>query len=242
MVYFALNGYEYQWCRFLNDKELTIFGYRQKPEKIYRTCTFANLGSKKNEFLDRVIRAFEADGFKRLPPVESFKLSLGAKDAVKFWDWSWRDKVAYHEMAGSDVLLGADKKGTKYIVGFRVEARNNDLRFGYFRFRKIEPKSAAGMKFFLAIGLLLAYTIVAIIIDWFLAIFLITTLGLNLWISVITVSVALFLPIVPFFIYYGFIKPKRMLIKTDQHISEIAESMGSKQITPFKKTTVKLED
>ncbi len=223
----------------MSDKELKVFGVQQRPQKIYRTCNFEGLTSKKDEFLEKVVKTMEIEGFMKVSEVKPFRLSLGSKDVLRFWDLTgWRDKAAWHQMIGSDVLLEADKRGAKLRVGVRAEARNNDLRVGFFYFRKNKLKSVAGIKFFLAIAAFFAYAFVA---EWFMFNVLLK-LGWGLWMSALTTCVVVFLPVVPFIKYYGFTKPKRMLMEMEQHISEIAESLGGKQVTQFKQTTVKLED
>lgn len=225
----------------MSKEDLTVYGIPQKPRKIYRTCTFAGLGSKKDEFLDGVIRAFEADGFKRIPSVEPFKLSLGVKDALKFWDWSWRDKVAYYQMVGNDALLESNKRGAKAVIGLKAEARNKALRFGYSYFRKIEPKSVAGIIAILVPVAVLTYGFILI----FSMLPLIDTLsnwGWSLWTIGIVLFMIVFLPILPFLVYFGYVKLKRMFNDFNQRIVEVAESLGGKQTMPFKLTTFKLEE
>ncbi len=225
----------------MSEEDLTVYGIPQKPQKIYRTCTFAGLGSKKDELLDGVIHAFEADGFKRIPPVEPFKLSLGAKDAVKFWDWSWRDKVAYYQMVGNDVLLKSNKRGAIAIIGLKAEARNNNLRFGYSYFKKIEPKSVAGIK---SILLFVSYPILGLALGLSMVPFLsnLVASGWSLWALGIMLFGIFVLPVLPFIIYFTYFKLKRMFTEFNQCIVKIAESIGGKQTTPFKLTTFKLEE
>jgi hypothetical protein len=222
----------------MSDKELKVFGVQQRPQKIYRTCNFEGLTSKKDEFLEKVVRAMEIEGFMKVSEVKPFRLSLGAKDALKFWDWSWRDKVAKYQMIGNDVLLASNKKGAKSMIGLRAEVRNNYLRFGYSYFRKIELKSVAGIKFLLSLIGLLAYIF---LMEWIIGTYLFES-GLPIWVSAFIPFIAIFISLIPLVVYFGFIRLKRTFNEFNQRIVDIAESLGGKQITPFKLTTFKLEE
>jgi len=211
--------------------------------KIYRTCTFEGLGHKKDEFLGRVVEAMKERGLEELPPVEPFEHHLGLKDALRLWDFSPYYILGLQQMVGTDVLLGYDREERHLRMGLRAELQGKNLRFGYFYTgEKISPlKSSKGIKFIL--GLIALMTLMFV---WplFVGIILLgkpfyEAYGLvNLVLIVIVLSLLPPIPIL-YTIHRREIRPRK---KIDQRILEIAESLGGKQITPFKWTTVKLED
>ena len=225
----------------MNDKEFIIFGVKQRPPEVYRTCTFQGLGSRRDEFLDDVVKAMGKRGLKNVPPIEPFDLSVGTKELFRIWDWSEFTEMSKFYIAGSDLLLLGEKtKGVTYPKGITIKAdvRGEDLRFGYVLLKELfKIASIKGLIFLLqlftgiglmALGMLLIKN----------------TFGGSLGsLGVLILSLVTVVPLwLLYFLYHPVIKPKRRQKEIDKTITEIAESMGGKRITPFKKTTVKLED
>jgi len=193
--------------------------------------------------LGRVVEAMKERGLEELPPVEPFEHHLGLKDALRLWDFSPYYILGLQQMVGTDVLLGYDREERHLRMGLRAELQGKNLRFGYFYTgEKISPlKSSKGIKFIL--GLIALMTLMFV---WplFVGIILLgkpfyEAYGLvNLVLIVIVLSLLPPIPIL-YTIHRREIRPRK---KIDQRILEIAESLGGKQITPFKWTTVKLED
>lgn len=233
------------WDLRLTEKKPTGSGRIEPPRKIYSTCTFGGLGSKKDEFLRKAVEAMKEMGLKEVPSVEPFEHHLGLKDALRIWDTSMFDELARQQMVGTDVLLAYDKEGTHKRMGLRVEPQNGNLRFGYFYGEKVDAKSARGIKFILGLFSWIIFILIYIIlIVLFLAKPLYEAHGLfTLMFMMIMLSL---LPQIPFIylLYLSlYIKPYRRPQKEiNQRIRKVAESLGGKRITPFKKTTVELED
>lgn len=226
----------------MNEKKFTIFGVEQLPLEVYYACTFEGLGSRKDEFLERAVRAMEAKGFKKVPPIEPFRLSLGLKDGLKFWDWRWRGKAYLYQLIGADVQLESQRKGTKYYMALRAKTRNENLRFGYAYGRKIDLKSVSGIFPILQLVTITAYMFVA---GFFTMKSIVIGLGQSPWawtIAILITSLVIAPPFIAFLIYHFITKPKRLLKEANRIFTEIAESMDGKQIAPFKRTTFKLED
>lgn len=225
----------------MTEGEPIIYGRVEPPRKIYRTCTFEVLGSRKDEFLSRVVEAMEKRGLRKVPPIKPFGHHLGVKDALRLWDFSMFDELARQQMVGTDVLLAYDKEGTHKRVGLRAEEQGKNLRFGYFYGEKVDLKSAKGIKFILE---LILYMVLVFVWPLFVGIILLGKPfyeAYGLVTLVLIVIILFFLPLIPF-LYIVHRRETRPIREIDQRILEIAESMGGKQITPFKKTTVKLED
>lgn len=224
-----------------SETEFKISGLRLRPAKLYRTCTFQGLRLRKDEFLSRIVKAMEAKGFRKEPPIEPFDVSLKAKDVINIREaGKLAKKASRHLIAGSDILLlGEEKKGIKYPrrIAMRVEERGNDLRFGYFYFKEFEKvKSVKGM--------LSVIELVAEIAILFGGTFLVLlTLGksLGFWACVFLVCITVFPLFLLLSMYRPYIKPWRIEKEIGRRMVEVAEAMGGKQLTPFKKTTVKLE-
>jgi len=222
----------------LTDEEYTVFGRKQPPAKIYHTCTFEGLGSKKTEFLNRFVEALEGKGLKKIPPIEPFELAVGGKDVFSLSIWN---EIGRREMVGTDVLLGSDERGTHTRAGLRAESQGDNLRFGYLYGTWHDPRSPAATKFFLELIVGMVLLIVWMV---FCGLFLLgkpfgQAHGITVFIFVMVVLFLLpFLPVL--FVFHR--RETRPRKEMDQLVLEIANSMGGKQITPFKKTTVRLED
>lgn len=227
--------------RRLTEKRYKIFGREQPPMKIYRTCTFADLGSRKDEFLGKVVEMIEEKGLKKAPPIKPFDLTIGVKDGLRLWDSSIWYKIGRREMVGTDVFLMSDHKGAETTVALRAETKGDDLRFGYFYAKWHKPKSVAEIKLYLK-------TIAGICLLFIWGFFVgLVLLGKPFYqahgaaITIFALVTLLMSPTIPiiYIIYRRDTGPRKEI---DRRVLEIAESMGGEQITPFKNTTVKLED
>jgi len=226
------------------EKKLTVFGVEQLPRKVYFACTFEGLALRKDEFLERAVQAWEAKGFKRVPPIEPFGLSLGLKDGLKFWDWNWRGKAYLYQLIGADMQLESERKGAKYFIALRAEPRDGDLRFGYSYGRNVAIKSTFFIHFMLELIALIAYVLVA---GFFMMKFIIIRFGGidNPWAWTVAILITFLVigpPYLVFLAYYFITKPKRLLNEANRTFKEVAESMGARQVAPFEKTTFKLEN
>lgn len=209
--------------------------------KIYRTCTFEGLGSRRDEFLNRIVEVIEEKGLKKAPSIKPFELSLGVKNGLHFWDSSIAFRIGHREMVGADVLLTSDHKGAETTVALRAEPKGDNLRFGYYYSRWHKPRSAAEIKLYLKIiaGICLWLTW-----GFFAGLILLGKPfyqahgGPALIFAIVTLAL---LPAIPT-IYTIYRRDVGLTKEMDRRVSEIAESMGGKQISPFKKTTVELED
>lgn len=221
------------------EHEKSTPGGKQRSAKNYRTCTFEGLGPRKDEFLNRVVAALEERGLKKMPPIEPFDLSIGVKDVLRVWDWSMFLEMSRRQMVGADVLLGSDEKGVHIRKGFRAEARGKNLRFGYFQVRWLEPRSAKGIKFLIKLFSWIILSLICYISIGYLFIGFWKSLSDILFILLL---LTIMLPpqiLIVYLIYRSKIRPWREM---DQLALSIAESMGGRRITPFKVTTVELED
>jgi hypothetical protein len=222
----------------LTDEEYTVFGRKQPPAKIYRTCTFEGLGSRKDEFLSRVVEAMEKRGLKKTSPIKPFKLAIEAKHIFSLGIWN---EIGQREMVGTDVFLALDGQGTHTRMGLRAEPQGSNLRFGYFYGKWHDPKSPAAIKFF---AKLIGGIILLCLWCFFVGFVLLGEPFAQAHEITVFLSVFVTLALLPFLpsVYVVYRKETQPRKDIDKYILEIAESMGGKQITPFRKTTVELED
>lgn len=214
--------------------------------RIYRTCSFENIGSKKGEFLRRITQAMKEKGLEELPAVKPFEPDLNLDDALRIWDMKlWRE-LGLHQMVGTDVLLGYDRKERHLRMGLRVEQRNEDLRFGYlYTGERIFPlRSATGIKILL---LILGTPVLSLVLTLFVVIVFLGKPFFQTYGSELTLTIAIIVFTISLspLIYYGYKKirlARRTIKKIDSMANEIAESLGGRRITPYKMTTVKLEE
>jgi hypothetical protein len=75
-------------------------GKRPFIGKNYRTCTFKGLGSRKDDFLEKMVHEMEAKGFRKSAPIEPFKPSLGLKDAISKSSAEYLEELIRYNMAG----------------------------------------------------------------------------------------------------------------------------------------------
>lgn len=229
----------------MSEKEFKIFGVQQRPLKIYHTSTFQGLGSRKDELLEKFVQVMEREGLKKAPPMEPSKRSKGIKDVFNMTDWGFLTDLEIWCIEGCDVLLLEEKKkDMAYPPGMaiRAKARNNDLRLGYVLIEgSPKLKSRRGLLKTLA----LATLIISLIIEASLLAVYFAEL-MPLWKILLLGLVIILPPNLPIILYLSYFKPKRRMQRKqkriDQTVLEIAESMGGKQITPFKRTTIELED
>jgi hypothetical protein len=73
--------------------------------KNYRTCTFEDMGSRKEEFLERIVQEMGAKGFRKSAPIKPFKPSLGLKGAISKSMKSCLIELDRYNMVGADVML-----------------------------------------------------------------------------------------------------------------------------------------
>lgn len=229
----------------MSEKEFKIFGVQQRPLKIYHTCTFQDLGSRKDEFLEKIVRVMEREGLKKAPPMEPLKRSRGVKDVFDITDWSFLTDFEKWSIEGCDVLLlGEKKKDMAYPPGIaiRAEAHNGDLRLGYVTMAgspKLKSRQGLLKNLALATWLIILVTAISLSMVYFYEL-------MPFWELLLLIFAVIF-PIwfIPLF-FFGYIRPirrmKREHERIDKIVTEIAESLGGKQITPFKRTTVELED
>jgi membrane protein implicated in regulation of membrane protease activity len=184
----------------------------------------------------------EKRGLKNVPPIKPFDLSVGAKELFRIWDFSELTEMSKFYIAGSDLLLLSEKKkGVTHPGGMAIkaDARGEDLRFGYVLLKELfKLASIKGLIFLLQLFAWMGLFFIGIH-------FLTETFSLlkfGPWVAGILCFAILLPPSLLYWLYDPYIKPRRRQKEIDKIITEIAESMGGKQITPFKRTTVELED
>jgi len=131
-------------------------------------------------------------------------------------------RALYDYFAGSDLIYNFPKL---YKIGFVFRPINGDLLVGYL----LHGGISVALKLF---PIALIVIILNFIPDWF---------DLP---SLPFLLAALVLGIVGiFYLFYGgMIKPYKQLIKpVEKILVEVAESMGGKQLTPFKRTKIALQ-
>ena len=189
---------------------------KPKGWKVWRTCTFQGLGTKREEYLDLLSDGIVRWGFRRLGKDE---------DGGVLDEWA----------KGRDLLLGSPEG---HRISLRAISVNGNLRVGFVYSLIREKRWQIRGRFMASIILSGLITLFSI----YLIKYAFPYEG--------PASPGSVLLIIPFYISIFFIlfytvvgrsettwkrRLKRLLIKT-------AESMGGKQITPFKKTTAELED
>ena len=187
----------------------------------------------------------EREGLKKAAPMKPSKRSRGIKDVFNMADWGFLTDVEIWSIEDSDVLLLKEKKKDMAYppgIALRVKARNKDLRFGYVIMEgSPKLKSRRGLLKMLALAAWLIVFVILISSSMVYFFELLPFWELLLFIFAIIYPIGL-APL----LYFLYIRPIRRMKhehgRIDKTITEIAESMGSKQITPFKKTTVELED
>ncbi len=205
--------------------------------KNYHTCTLEGLGSRKDEFLEKIVQEMEAEGFRRSAPIEPFTPSLGLKDAISKSFGSYLEELIKYNMVGANAMLVSDKNGK---LALRAETQGNDLRFGYYYAPSSEKLGSSDVGWLFILGFL-----VWSIVLFSIAVAFRESLGV---LGAIFLSLMIIIPLAirvgmsgrPSLSYYR--KTREMEKEIDPFIVKTAESMGGKQITPFKKTTVELED
>jgi hypothetical protein len=185
-----------------------------------------------------------AEGFKKAAPVEPFKRSTGLKAVLSQSTSDYLMELKKYNMVIADVILESDKNEK---IALRAKVNNNDLRFGYFftivELEKTQEKTQFRLRWqFVLVYLVLLAAVFSIAKDlyeligfWSLLILVpITIVPLGLAMRGVKSSLS------TSFSIYSKIRRKRKEI--DQLVAEIGNSMGGKQITPVKRTTVELED
>jgi len=193
-----------------SEKEFRIFGVKQAPAKVYHTCTFQGLGSRREGFLDKFVEAMEKKrGLKKAPPIEPFDLSVGTKELSRIWDWSEFTEMSKFYISGSDLLLLGEKtKGVTYPEGVavRAETRGEDLRFGYVLLKELFKYTSIKGLIFLSqlfgwMGLL--FIGMHFLVETF------SLLKYGPWVAGIVCFAILFPLSLPYALYHPYIKPKR---------------------------------
>jgi len=189
---------------------------KPKGWKVWRTCTFQGLGSKRQEYLDLLSDGIVRWGFQRLGK---------DKDGGLLDEWT----------KGRDLLLGSPEG---YRISLRAISVNGNLRVGFVH-DVIQEKGwrirGGSIASIVLAGLITLFSVY--LIRYFFPYEGPPSLGLAL--LIIPFSILIW-----FILFYMFVgrneitwrrRLKRLLVET-------AESMGGKQVSPFKKTTVELED
>lgn len=204
--------------------------------KNYRTCTLEGLGSRKDEFLEKIVHKMEAKGFRRSASIEPFKPSLRLKDAIIKSTRSYLIELERYNMVSADVILESDKNEK---IALQAKPNNNNLRFGYFFALGLE-KTQFSLRWRFILGYLALLAVVFFIDENFHE-------SLGFWSLLILSLIIIVLPLAletrrlkPSLFIYS--KTRRKQKEIDQLVIEIGKSMGGKQITPFKGTTIELED
>lgn len=205
--------------------------------KNYRTCTLRGLGPRKDEFLENMVQEMDAKGFRRVVPIEPFTPSLGLKDAISKSFEAYIEELVRYNMVGADAMLVSDKNEK---MALRAETQGNDLRFGYYYAPSHEKSWSRKVDWLFFLG----------IVSWLIIVFNIArAFGEQLgFLAAFLLSLTVIIPLGiyvgksnrPSLLYYK--KTRQMQKEVDQLVVKIGKSMGGKQITPFKKTTVELED
>lgn len=177
--------------------------------------------------------------------MEPSKRSRGIKDVFDITDWSFLTDFEKWSIEGCDVLLLEEKKNDMAYppgIAIRAEARNNNLRFGYVIMEgSPKLKSRRGLLKTLAVATL----IISLIIEASLLAVYFAEL-MPLWKILLLGLVIILPPNLPIVLYFSYFKPKRRMQRKQKRIAQtilrIAEHMGSKRITPYKLTTIKLEE
>jgi hypothetical protein len=203
--------------------------------KNYRTCTFEDMGSRKDEFLEKVVQQMEAKGFRRSAPIEPFKPSLELKDAISKSAKSYLLELERYNMVSADIILESDKNEE---IALRAKVNDNDLRFGYFFALGLE-KMEFSLRWRFIFGYLALLAVMFFIAENFHE-------SLGLW-GPLILSLIIAVPLAlevrrvkPSLFIYS--QTRRKQKEIDQLVIEVGRSMDSKPLTLFKKTTVELED
>lgn len=189
----------------------------RKP-RAYRTCTFQGLGNKRQAYLDSVAERMAEQGFKRAE--------------------EWRERNPVFDGSNS-IFKSSDEK---FLVAIRaISTEDGNLRAG-FSLAGVPGKAAKIFVFSIGFAFILGALSAYILRQMFGPI---KGTVQDLW-MLILVMIILFTAFG--FPVLAYMTPSKMRYnrKVRQILVETAESMGSKQITPFssylKSTTVDLED
>lgn len=180
--------------------------------KRFQTCVFQALGIKKQAYLDQLTKEMIKIDFK---PID--RSSLGSMESFAF--------------GGTDLLFAAPK-GLGEGIGVRAVSLNGNLKVGFV------SSGIRTRKFFTVFFICLFLGLFASFIPFFVYD---PNSTVGMW-SYITIGLPLFLIIVCGPLVHSLLYRRRYNGKIRRLLVETAESMGAKQITPFKKTTVELED
>lgn len=197
----------------MDDRELPPWVF---TGKFWKTCTFEGLGPKKQAYLDSLTEVMAKKGFQR---VKEIKLAT-----------AW-ESFLYKR---SDLIF---KSPDGKLAGVQTVPKNEDLRVGFMESLFTRKK----------VWLTLVSSIFIAFFFCVLSIFIIGQGTIPL--PPTTPRVMVFIPAIIFLIVLigalvlFWVKPARdWRQQIKQLLVEAAGSMGGKQITPFKKTTVELED
>jgi hypothetical protein len=180
--------------------------------KKFQTCVFHGLGIKRQAYLDQLTRELAEIDFK---PIN--KSSLGSMECFAF--------------GGTDLLFAA-LKGLGEGIGVRAVSVNGDLKVGFV---------SSGMKTQRFFTIFLVFIFLGLFASFIPFFVYDPNSKTGTW-GYITIGLPLFFIIacIPFF--HSLLYRRRYGGRIRRLLVETAESIGGKQITPFKKTTVKLED
>ncbi len=173
----------------------------------WRTCLFKGIGSKRQSYIDLLTNEMVRRGFKQ-------------KETIMF------EKDNFSEVGIEHILLDIgtfENPDGKFNIGFQIFPSNENLQVGFTLSRKLDIRFFAFLILSLLVTAMLYYMIKY-------ALPYVNEYSLRLLLIVIFFLAALVLP----YSRLSIIKWNRQLM---QILIEIAESMGSKQITPFKRTT-----
>ncbi len=95
--------------------------------KLFTTCTFEGLGSRKNDFLEKLTHKMQSLGLKPMSPEDSF-FQGRREDAREHLFLGWRILRELTFMENS-ILFYSKKVG---IVVIRTKERNGNLRVGSY--------------------------------------------------------------------------------------------------------------
>jgi hypothetical protein len=188
--------------------------------KNWRTCTFQGLGAKRQAYLDLLNEGMAKRGFQR---VEEIKRRT-----------AWCSLIN----RSSDLIFYSHKR--KSWVGIKSLSKHGNLRVGFADWYYNPIRDALITVFCILLGALgtffSAYILTAYVTghpSYYIG-------GLPDWMIPIPIILFFVVFIGAFLLFFG--RPyEAWREQVKAALTEIAESLGGKQITPFKKTTVKLE-
>lgn len=170
-------------------------------------------GIKRQVYLDQLTKEMINIDFKRID-----RSSLGLMESFAF--------------GGTDLLFTAPDKTAGEGIGVRAVSENGNLKVGFV------SSGIRTQRFFTIFFICLFLGLLASFIPFFVYD---PNSRVGMW-SYLTIGLPLFVIIACAPFIHSLLYRRKHSGKIRRLLIDIAESMGGRQITPFKKTTVKLED